>query len=109
MSTRKFSELRAQMSPERRARVEARTKELLLTLPTPAQEKVYRAIALHVETLGYAPTFSELADGLGGRSLATIFKHVHNLEKLGMLKLRKGRIQKLTLNRCPTCGHRKTA
>jgi SOS-response transcriptional repressor LexA len=106
---RKFSELMAKMSPERRARVEARTKELLLTLPTSAQQKVYTAIAGYFAETGYAPSYEAIGKICGLSSLATIFKHVHNLEKLGMLKLRNGKIQKLSAKVCPTCGHRKTA
>src|SRR6202007_565328 len=34
---------------------------------------------------GYSPSFEEIGDGLGLSSLATVHKHISNLEKKGLL------------------------
>jgi DNA-binding MarR family transcriptional regulator len=81
-----------------------------LKLFTPAQMKVYDAIMAHFAKTGSAPSLQAIADRLKYASLETVWKHVRALEKRGLIKKSPGgRIQVLTSNACPTCGHRKTA
>jgi repressor LexA len=53
---------------------------------TKRQRQVYDFIANFVQTRGYSPSFEEIGDGLGLSSLATVHKHISNLEKKGLLK-----------------------
>ncbi len=53
---------------------------------TKRQRQVYDYIASFVQSHGYSPSFEEIGDGLGLSSLATVHKHVSNLEKKGLLK-----------------------
>jgi repressor LexA len=53
---------------------------------TRRQRQVYDFIDEFVRTHGYSPSFEEIGAGLGLSSLATVHKHVSNLEKKGLLK-----------------------
>ncbi len=53
---------------------------------TKRQRQVYDFIANFVQTHQYSPSFEEIGEGLGLSSLATVHKHVTNLEKKGLLK-----------------------
>src|SRR5689334_7152636 len=53
---------------------------------TRRQHQVYTFIQQFVEQHGYSPSFEEIGDGLGLSSLATVHKHVSNLEQKGLLK-----------------------
>ena len=53
---------------------------------TKRQRQVYDFIHDFVQSNGYSPSFEEIGDGLGLSSLATVHKHVTNLEKKGLLK-----------------------
>ncbi|PWT71201.1 MAG: repressor LexA [Proteobacteria bacterium] len=53
---------------------------------TKRQRQVYDYIADFVSRNGYSPSFEEIGDGLGLNSLATVHKHISNLEKKGLLK-----------------------
>lgn len=53
---------------------------------TKRQRQVYDFIHDFVQQNGYSPSFEEIGDGLGLSSLATVHKHVTNLEKKGLLK-----------------------
>ncbi len=53
---------------------------------TRRQRQVYDFIAGFVQSHGYSPSFEEIGSGLGLSSLATVHKHVSNLEKKGLLK-----------------------
>src|SRR3954470_16703309 len=53
---------------------------------TKRQRQVYDYIDEFVRTNGYSPSFEEIGDGLGLSSLATVHKHISNLEKKGLLK-----------------------
>jgi repressor LexA len=53
---------------------------------TKRQRQVYDFIYGFVQKNGYSPSFEEIGDGLGLSSLATVHKHVTNLEKKGLLK-----------------------
>ena len=53
---------------------------------TKRQRQVYDFISSFVQTNGYSPSFEEIGEGLGLSSLATVHKHISNLEKKGLLK-----------------------
>jgi repressor LexA len=52
---------------------------------TRRQRQLYEFIANFVQAHGYSPSFEEIREGLGLNSLATVHKHVTNLEKKGLL------------------------
>src|SRR5581483_8100198 len=52
---------------------------------TRRQRQVYDFISRFVAEKGYAPSFEEIGEGLGLNSLATVHKHISNLEKKGLL------------------------
>jgi len=52
---------------------------------TKRQRQVYDFIAEFVQRNNYTPSFQEIGDGLGLSSLATVHKHISNLEKKGLL------------------------
>jgi repressor LexA len=53
---------------------------------TRRQKEVLDFIAQFVETRGYSPSFEEIAEGVQLSSLATVHKHIGNLEAKGLLK-----------------------
>ncbi len=53
---------------------------------TRRQRQVYDFLAQFVEEHGYSPSFEEIGIGLGLSSLATVHKHISNLETKGLLK-----------------------
>ncbi len=53
---------------------------------TKRQRQMYDFIAGFVQKNGYSPSFQEIGEGMGLSSLATVHKHVSNLEKKGLLK-----------------------
>lgn len=52
---------------------------------TRRQRQVYDFISRFVAEHGYSPSFEEIGQGLGLNSLATVHKHISNLEKKGLL------------------------
>src|ERR1043166_1350467 len=52
---------------------------------TKRQREVYDFLAEFVERNNYTPSYQEIGDGLGLSSLATVHKHISNLEKKGLL------------------------
>ena len=52
---------------------------------TKRQRQVYDFIAEFVQKNQYSPSFEEIGEGLGLSSLATVHKHISNLEKKGLL------------------------
>src|SRR5205807_8443319 len=52
---------------------------------TPRQRQVYDLISRFVAEKGYSPSFEEIGHGLGLSSLATVHKHISNLENKGLL------------------------
>src|ERR1700747_3437077 len=52
---------------------------------TKRQRQVYDFIADFVQRNNFTPSFQEIGDGLGLSSLATVHKHITNLEKKGLL------------------------
>ena len=53
---------------------------------TRRQRQVYDYIARFVQDKGYSPSFEEIGDGMGLNSLATVHKHISNLETKGLIK-----------------------
>jgi repressor LexA len=53
---------------------------------TRRQKQVYDFLAHFIHNHGYSPSFEEIKQGMKLRSLATVHKHVTNLEKKGLLK-----------------------
>jgi repressor LexA len=53
---------------------------------TRRQKQVYDFISTFVDTNGYSPSFEEIAEGLGLSSLATVHKHITNLEEKELLR-----------------------
>ena len=53
---------------------------------TRRQRQVYDFISEFVQSHGYSPSFEEIGGGLGLSSLATVHKHISNLEKKGLLR-----------------------
>lgn len=52
---------------------------------TKRQRQVYDYISRFVSEKGYSPSFEEIGEGMGLSSLATVHKHISNLEKKGLL------------------------
>src|SRR5215471_2017424 len=52
---------------------------------TRRQRQVYDFISEFVQKHSYCPSFEEIGEGLGLSSLATVHKHVSNLEKKSLL------------------------
>jgi repressor LexA len=52
---------------------------------TRRQRQVYDFISEFVQRNGYSPSFEEIGQGLELSSLATVHKHISNLEKKGLL------------------------
>lgn len=53
---------------------------------TKRQREIYNFIARFVAERGYSPSFEEIGEGTDLSSLATVHKHITNLEKKGLLK-----------------------
>jgi repressor LexA len=53
---------------------------------TRRQKQVYDYVEDFVHRNGYSPSFEEIGDGMGLSSLATVHKHITNLEKKGLVK-----------------------
>jgi repressor LexA len=53
---------------------------------TRRQKQVYDFISGFVDKNGYSPSYEEIAEGLGLSSLATVHKHIGNLEQKELLR-----------------------
>jgi len=53
---------------------------------TRRQKQIYDFLANFIRENGYSPSFEEIGSALGLRSLATVHKHVSNLEAKGLVK-----------------------
>ena len=53
---------------------------------TKRQREVLDFVSTFVEQHGYSPSFEEIGSGMGLSSLATVHKHISNLEQKGELK-----------------------
>src|SRR5437870_693541 len=60
---------------------------------TRRQRQVYDLISRFVAEKGYSPSFEEIGKGLWISSLATVHKHISNLEKKGLLTRDNNRIR----------------
>lgn len=64
---------------------------------TRRQRQVYDFISEFVQKQGYSPSFDEIGQGLGLSSLATVHKHISNLEKKGLLTRENNRSRSIDL------------
>jgi repressor LexA len=62
-----------------------RVSEVAMAI-TKRQREVYDFISEFVAAKGYSPSFEEIGEALGLSSLATVHKHISNLESKGLLK-----------------------
>jgi repressor LexA len=53
---------------------------------TRRQRQIYDFISEFVQSKGYSPSYEEIGEGMGLSSLATVHKHISNLEQKGLLK-----------------------
>jgi repressor LexA len=53
---------------------------------TKRQREVYDYLADFIARNGYSPSFEEIGEAMGLSSLATVHKHLNNLEEKGLLK-----------------------
>ena len=53
---------------------------------TRRQREMYDFLCTFTDSHGYSPSFEEIAEGMGLSSLATVHKHIGNLESKGLLK-----------------------
>src|ERR1700739_5034250 len=58
---------------------------------TRRQKEVLDFISSFTQRNGYSPSYEEIAHGLGLRSLATVHKHITNLEQKGLLQRAQNR------------------
>lgn len=66
---------------------------------TRRQKQVYDFISAFVDRHGYSPSYEEIADGLGVSSLATVHKHISNLEEKQLLRRDYNRSRSIDLLR----------
>ena len=64
---------------------------------TRRQKEVYDFIGRFVDRNGYSPSFEEIGEGLGLNSLATVHKHITNLENKGLLRRDSNRSRSIDL------------
>jgi repressor LexA len=64
---------------------------------TRRQKEILDFIRRHIERKGYAPTIEEIGDHFGLRSLATVHKHLTNLQNKGLLRRHVNRSRALEL------------
>jgi repressor LexA len=74
---------------------------------TKRQRQVYDFIADFVQRNQFTPSYHEIGDGLGLSSLATVHKHITNLEKKGLLNRDYNRSRSIDL--LPPKGRMKQA
>jgi repressor LexA len=55
---------------------------------TEKQKLVYDFIQMFLKLKGFAPSYSEIAQGLGMTSKSNIHRHVHTLREKGLLQIR---------------------
>ena len=64
---------------------------------TRRQKEILDFVSRHLERKGYAPTIEEIGDHFGLSSLATVHKHLSNLQEKGLLKRAWNRSRALEL------------
>ena len=64
---------------------------------TRRQKEIFDFVSSHIQRKGYAPTIEEIGDEFGLRSLATVHKHLTNLQDKGLIKRTWNRSRALEL------------
>src|SRR5437867_13022184 len=64
---------------------------------TPRQKEILEYLGRHIEKKGYAPTIEEIGEHFGLSSLATVHKHLTNLQEQGLIKRAWNRSRALEL------------
>lgn len=64
---------------------------------TRRQREIYDFLSRFVDSHGYSPSFEEIAEGVKLSSLATVHKHIGNLEAKGLLKRDYNRARSIDL------------
>jgi repressor LexA len=64
---------------------------------TRRQKEILDYLGRHIERKGYAPTIEEIGDHFGLSSLATVHKHLSNLQEKGLIKRAWNRSRALEL------------
>jgi len=64
---------------------------------TRRQKEILDFVASHIARKGYAPTIEEIGDNFGLSSLATVHKHLANLQEKGLIKRAWNRSRALEL------------
>jgi repressor LexA len=64
---------------------------------TRRQKEIFDFVGRHIERKGYAPTIEEIGEHFGLRSLATVHKHLSNLQDKGLIKRAWNRSRALEL------------
>jgi repressor LexA len=64
---------------------------------TRRQKEVLDFVSGFVQANGYSPSFDEMAQGLGLKSLATVHKHVTNLQNKGLLQREHNRSRSIDI------------
>lgn len=76
---------------------------------TPRQRQIYAFIATKIRSVGWAPSFEEIAKQFSLRSLATVHEHLETLERKGYIRRRfrnASRAIEIIAHggACPHCG-----
>src|SRR6185436_396438 len=64
---------------------------------TRRQKQILDYVTRHIEKRGYAPTIEEIGDHFGLSSLATVHKHLSNLQSKGLIRRESNRSRALEL------------
>ena len=64
---------------------------------TRRQKEILDFVTRHIQRKGYAPTIEEIGDHFGLRSLATVHKHLSNLQEKGVINRHWNRSRSLEL------------
>src|SRR5688572_32754394 len=64
---------------------------------TRRQKEIFDFVGRHIEKKGYAPTIEEIGEHFGLSSLATVHKHLANLQEKGLIKRAWNRSRALEL------------
>ncbi|MCX7765265.1 MAG: transcriptional repressor LexA [Candidatus Sumerlaeia bacterium] len=64
---------------------------------TKRQREIYNYIRKYIRKNGYAPTLEEIGEGVGISSLATVHKHLKNMEKKGVIQRTWNRVRSIEL------------
>jgi repressor LexA len=64
---------------------------------TEKQKLVYDFIQAFIKLKGFAPSYSEIAQGLGMRSKSNIHRHIHTLREKGLLQIKPHMVRSMKL------------